>query len=243
MCAIILMWHRRVSFSMRNILVIDDDERLLSLIVEILKKNSFQVTGATSANEGRKKIRDEHFDAIVADWMMPKESGIDFITTLRNSTEYQEKIPAIMLTALDDIDHKVQGFEAGYDDYLVKPFEARELIARLNALIKRTSQNNCNTTVKFGNCVFDTKTEILLHNGSIVQLSSTELTLLKILAHRPNTPFSRTELAKRLSSCVSERTIDVQITRLRKKIGDDPKYLTSIKTIRHIGYILCCNEE
>lgn len=223
-----------------NILVIDDDERLLSLIVEILQKNGFVAKGVTTANVARTALHDEHFDVIIVDWMMPKESGIDFIRTLRKSDSPYKTIPAIMLTALDDIDHKLQGFENGYDDYVTKPFEERELIARINAITRRTSPRKVAKFLKFGNCEFDVVHKELKLNGQFVTLSTTDLGLLSALAQRPNEPFSRIELAKKLSFQVSERTIDVQITRLRKKIGDNPKNPAIIKTIRYIGYTLCC---
>lgn len=225
---------------MKNILVIDDDERLLSLIVEILQKNGFIAKGMTTTREARIAMRNEHFDVIIVDWMMPQESGTDFIKSIRNSDLYYKKIPAIMLTALDDIDHKLEGFESGYDDYVTKPFEGRELIARINAIIRRTSQDIYPKCLKFGDCEFNLERQELKQNAYPVTLSTTELGLLLTLAQRPNEPFSRTELAKKLSLQVSERTIDVQITRLRKKIGDNPKNPSIIKTIRYIGYTLCC---
>lgn len=226
---------------MHNILVVDDDERLLSLVMELLETNGFQVDGVTSASNARTKICQEHYDVMVVDWMMPRESGLDLIQSVRNSAMCQSKIPAIMLTALGDVDHKVQGFEAGFDDYLPKPFEARELISRINALIRRTAQADTIQILKFGNCEFNKITNELRRNKEPIVLSSTELNLLKTLSQKPNEPFSRIELAKKLSFQVADRTIDVQITRLRKKIGDNPKNPTIIKTIRNIGYVLCCD--
>ena len=228
---------------MKKILVVDDDERLLSLIIRVLEMSGFAATGVLSASIARSKIRNEHYDAVIVDWMMPNESGIAFIKAVRNSMDYQNKLPAIMLTAVNDTDHKIQGFEAGYDDYITKPFEPRELIARLNALIKRTSKLDNKKILIFGNCEFNTVNDMLKKNGAEVQLSTTELNLLKTLSQRPNEPFSRAELAKKLAFQVSDRTIDVQITRLRKKIGDNPKNPMIIKTIRYIGYALCSHSE
>ena len=226
---------------MNNILVIDDDERLLSLVKELLETNGFHVTAVTSASTARLKICEEHYDVMIVDWMMPRESGLELIQSVRNSTSHQRRIPSIMLTALDDIDHKVQGFDAGCDDYLPKPFEARELILRIKALIRRTAQIVNIQVLKFGNCEFNKITNELIKNEQPTILSSTELNLLKTLSQRPNEPFSRVELAKNLSFQVADRTIDVQITRLRRKVGDDPKNPTIIKTIRNIGYVLCCD--
>ena len=223
---------------MKNILVVDDDERLLSLITELLETSGFSATGATSASQARSKLRDMHFDAIIVDWMMPNESGVDLIKSIRNSASHIANIPVVMLTAIDDLDHKITGFESGADDYITKPFEGRELVVRLHALIKRASPEQSIGALKFGNCEFNTCTNELKCNGKDIYLSTTELSLLKTLCQRPNEPFSRTDLAKKLAFQVSDRTIDVQITRLRKKIGDNPKNPTIIKTIRYIGYAL-----
>ncbi len=226
---------------MKNILVVDDDERLVFLIVETLKTSGYNAVGVTSASQARSKLYELHFDAVIVDWMMPIESGIDFIKSIRESANYLKNIPAIMLTAVDSLDEKIIGFDSGFDDYITKPFETKELIARLQALIKRSLIGNTNDLLKFGNCEFNIKNDELKKDSELVYLSTTELTLLKTLCQRPNQPFSRSELAKKLSFQVSDRTIDVQITRLRKKIGDNNKTPTIIRTIRYIGYALYCD--
>lgn len=226
---------------MRKILVIDDDERLLSLIVSVLKMSKFDVFGVTSAAQARTKLNEEHFDLIVVDWMMPNENGVQFIKSIRNSVSHLKNIPAIMLTAVDDIDKKVEGFESGFDDYITKPFETKDLVVRINSLLRRTSDVPQVSVLKFGNCEFNLINGELKKNSEIINLSTTELDLLKTLALRPNKPFSRLELAKKLSFQVSDRTIDVQINRLRKKIGDNPKSPTIVRTIRYIGYALYTN--
>ena len=225
---------------MKNVLVLDDDERLVLLLVELLETSGFNVSGVTSAAAARSKMQEQRYDAVIVDWMMPNEDGIDFMKTVRNSAGYYHEIPAIMLTAVDGIDQKIHSFESGFDDYITKPFEARELIARLNALIKRANKKNQLTVLEFGNCTFNINTGELKLGKDLIFLSSTELSLLKTLCQRPNEPYSRSELAKKLSFQVSDRTIDVQITRLRKKIGDNPKFPSIIKTVRYIGYALCC---
>lgn len=226
---------------MRKILVVDDDERLLSLIISVLKINNFESYGVVSAAQARTKLNEEHFDLIIVDWMMPNESGIDLIKSLRNSPSHLKDIPAIMLTAVDDIDRKVEGFNSGFDDYITKPFETKDLVIRVNSLLRRTCNSQPISVLRFGNCEFNLNTSELRKDSEIVNLSTTELDLLKTLAMRPNKPFSRIELAKKLSFQVSDRTIDVQINRLRKKIGDDPKFPRIIKTIRYIGYALYIN--
>lgn len=226
---------------MNRILVIDDDERLLSLILSVLKMNNFDVCGVVSASNARMKLNEEHFDLIIVDWMMPNESGVEFIKALRNSASHLKDIPVIMLTAVDDIDRKVEGFDSGADDYITKPFETKELVARINSLLRRVSSDSQISILKFGNCEFDLNNGELKKDSEIINLSTTELDLLKTLAMRPNKPFSRIELAKKLSFQVSDRTIDVQINRLRKKIGDNPKSPTIVRTIRYIGYALYTN--
>lgn len=227
---------------MRKILVIDDDERLAFLIEELLKQNGFNTESALSSSQARAMLNESHFDAVIVDWMMPNETGIDFIKSLRSSTSHLRNLPAIMLTAVDSMDGKITGFESGFDDYITKPFENRELVARLNALIKRSTYNESEISVlRFGECQFNPITGELKRNSELVYLSTTEIDLLTTLCQRPNQPFSRIDLAKKLSFQVSDRTIDVQITRLRKKIGDNPKAPRIIKTIRHIGYALCCD--
>lgn len=221
---------------MRSILVIDDDERLLSLITEILRIHGFDAVPAKSTSIARSLLSESNFDAMIVDWMLPHESGIEFIKSIRESASHIKNIPAIMLTAVDGIDNKVTGFESGFDDYITKPFEEMELIVRLNSLIKRTCKNDLMEIVKFGECSFNLKTGELKKSEEIISLSTTELALLKTLCQRPNQPFSRAELARKLSFQVSDRTIDVQITRLRKKIGDNTKNPTIIKTVRYVGY-------
>ena len=225
----------------KAILVIDDDKRLLDLIVDVLKNNLFDAVGVTEAAKARQLLNLKKFDAVVVDWMMPRETGIDFVKILRTQSTVLKKIPAIMLTALDDIDHKLEGFDAGFDDYITKPFEPKELIARLNSLIRRTEKENNLEKLLFGDCEFNLSTGELKKSGMQISITPTEQDLLKNLAQKPNEPFSRFELAKKLSFQVSDRAIDVQITRLRKKVGDDPKNPKIIKTVRYIGYMLCTN--
>jgi two-component system phosphate regulon response regulator OmpR len=179
------------------------------------------------------------FDAIIVDWMMPGESGIEFVNNLKGSTSIYRYIPTIMLTAMDNIENKLEGFNAGFDDYITKPFDERELLARLNALLKRNKVNaNSEEIINFGDCSFNLITGELTKNSIDIYLTSTEIILLRALCQNPNHPFSRDALAHKLGFIVNKRTVDVQITRLRKKIGDNPKAPTIIQTIRHIGYLI-----
>lgn len=224
-----------------SVLVVDDDERILDLLVKILNNSGFEAFGAKNPNEARVALstKGTKTDAMIIDCMMPKESGIEFIKSIRESkSDVNKETPAILLTALDSVENKLLGFESGIDDYVTKPFDERELIARLKTLIRRTSSNfnEISKQLRFGDCEFDIITGSLLKNGEEIHLTSTELVLLKLLCQRPNQPISRENLAQKLGFIVSDRTIDVQITRLRRKIGDNPKCPSIIQTVRYIGY-------
>jgi two-component system phosphate regulon response regulator OmpR len=223
-----------------SILIVDDDERLLSLIIKVLRVNGYSTVGAKSASEARSLLMSHNFDAVIVDWMMPNETGLDFIKSIRSSTSHIQNIPAIMLTAVDGSDNKIRGFDSGFDDYITKPFEEGELIARLRSLIRRTVKKFPGGILRFGDCEFDLNADELFLNFKEVHLTTTELTLLKTLCQRPNLPCPRAELAKKFNFQVSDRTIDVHITRLRKKIGDTPRDPKIIRTIRHIGYAINC---
>ncbi len=228
-------------FERYSILVVDDDERILSLLVQILKNYGFNAFGARNTNEAR-VVMSSHgtsFDILIVDCMMPKESGIEFIRSIRESdSNINQKTPAILLTAVDSIDNKLLGFENGIDDYITKPFDERELVARIKTIIKRTdnNKNNDKKIIYFGDCSFDIENGNLMRNNENIYLSSTELLLLKTLCQRPNQPISREDLSQKLGFIVSDRTIDVQITRLRRKIGDNSKQPSIIQTVRYIGY-------
>lgn len=213
-----------------RILIVDDDQRIVALLIQILNNAGFNAVGAISARDARNKL--DNVDVIVIDCMMPGESGIDFVKSLR---EQMNDTPVILLTAIDSVDNKVLGFENGIDDYITKPFDERELIARLKRI---TSKNTDNYFIQFGDCIFNKKTGELTKGDKNIHLSSTELSLLYELLKTPNKAVKRSDLATKLKPLVSERTIDVQVTRLRKKIGDNPKMPNIIQTVRHIGYIL-----
>ncbi len=220
----------------RHILIIDDDERILDLLRQILILEGFDISLAQDTDQARLVLNSEKIDAMIVDCMLPKENGIEFIKSLRNQGN---NIPAVLLTALDNVDNKISGFENGIDDYITKPFDERELIARLKRLLIRTSaSNNAPNIIPVGECEFNIITGTLSKHHQIVNLSSTEIALLVALCKTPNSPISRNDLARKSGTIVSDRTIDVQITRLRKKIGDSPKNPTVIQTIRHVGYML-----
>jgi two-component system phosphate regulon response regulator OmpR len=218
-----------------SLLVVDDDQRLRSLLVQFLSSNNLRVLAAANSAEARSYLACHHFDVLIIDVMMAGESGLDLTKSLSQS----HTIPILLLTARDQLDDKLLGFESGADDYLTKPFEPPELLARIRALLRRKKEEPKVNKVQFGDYIFNINTGHLRHNNVIVRLTSTELILLKTLAQTPRQPFSRQELAQRIGHRVSERTVDVQITRLRRKIGDDPRQPKTIQTVRHIGYALC----
>ncbi|MBP9753132.1 MAG: response regulator transcription factor [Proteobacteria bacterium] len=224
-----------------SVLVVDDDNRIRDLLAAYLEKNNFIVTKAANSLQARGYLKAQSFDLLILDIMMPgEEDGLALAQNLRKTSQ----VPIILLTAKDDLSDKVLGLNSGADDYIIKPFEPEELLARINSLLRRINlpiENDSLTSFKFGSITFDILSMRLFEEkGEEIFLSSTELLLLKVLCQNLGKALTREELATRGGFVVSERTIDVQITRLRKKIKDDvlkPKY---IKTVRHVGYALYC---
>jgi two-component system phosphate regulon response regulator OmpR len=224
--------------ALSHLLVVDDDNRLRALLVKFLTEQGFRVQSAANAAEARSQLACHHFDTIILDVMMPGESGTELTESLRKTIA----TPILLLTARDQLDDKVIGFNLGADDYLTKPFEPEELLVRIRSLIRRSNifqGKTKNEMISLGLYTFNMQSGQLLFENEAIYLTSTEMILLRTLSQTPHQPFSREELAQRIGHRVSERTVDVQITRLRKKVGDDPKNPRTIQTIRHIGYALC----
>lgn len=222
-----------------HILVVDDDRRLRELLTKFLKEEGFRVQAAATAAEARIQLAAQHFDVIVLDVMMPGETGVEFTKSLR---EGGNQIPILYLTARDSVEDRIEGFDSGGDDYLAKPFEPAELLSRLRAILRRFSPKISAVTssnLRFGNLIFQVEEGMLKQGDESIFLSSTEIILLRTMAQSPRQPFSREDLAQRIGHRVTDRAVDVQITRLRKKIGDDSKQPRYIQTVRHIGYALC----
>jgi two-component system phosphate regulon response regulator OmpR len=225
-----------VSLDPAHILVVDDDARLRELLREFLSEEGFRVTAAQSAEDARAKMGTLAFDLVVLDVMMPGESGITFAGHLSRTS----RVPILMLTAMGEAEHRIQGLEAGADDYLPKPFEPRELVLRINSILRRAAPAAVSVapaSVRLGGFVFDLGREELTENGALVALTSAERRLLKTLAERPGEVFSRTDLAQLLSTG-GERTVDVQVNRLRRKIEPDQRLPKYLQTVRGQGYIL-----
>ena len=219
-----------------QILVVDDDARLRDLLKEYLANSGFRVSAALSAADARRKMNHVVFDLIVLDLMMPGETGLQFAETLR----VNDSVPILMLTAMGEAESRIQGLEAGADDYLAKPFEPRELVLRINSILRRLPRGADPTpaTARLGDVLFDMARDELSRAGQPIPLTSGEQRLLHMLAERPGAVFSREDLARILTPGGGERAIDVQVTRLRRKIEPDPKMPRYLQTVRGQGYIL-----
>jgi len=218
-----------------HILIVDDDTKIRTLLAKFLENNNFFVTTAESAREAKKHLEDFIFDIMVLDVMMPEETGIEFAQSLRNKGD---ETPIIMLTALGEVENKIEGLESGVDDYLVKPFNPKELLLRINSIIKRTQKlKKLENICKFGDFEFDLEQLKLKKTEETVYLTETEAKILETFCKNINQIMTRQEISE-LSGNIDERSVDVQITRLRKKIELNPKNPEFLKTIRGKGYIL-----
>lgn len=227
---------------MPHILVVDDDTRLRELLKSFLSRNGFRVTAASHAAEARQRLQSLDFDLIVLDVMMPGESGLEFAAELRRT----DNVPILMLTARDDPKDRIAGLETGVDDYLGKPFEPRELLLRIQSVLRRgrpvsaapEAAGPAERMVKFGPLQFDLELGELTQKGKRVPLTDAEIALMRALAGNLGEVLSREALCKSVGSDVNERAIDVQVTRLRRKFEPDPGFPRYLRTVRGQGYRL-----
>ena len=224
-----------------HLLIVDDDDRLRDLLKTFLMRADFLVSTAHDGAHARRLLGGLQFDLIVLDVMMPGEDGITLCATLRQSIN----TPILLLTAKNEAADRIAGLEAGADDYLAKPFEPKELLLRINAILRRVpaevEQPQKPKRIRIGEHVFDTEKSQLWHGDDLVRLTSTEQQLMKIFSEHLNTPVSRARLVEEVNRSggqTQERAIDVQITRLRRKIEADPKHPRHIQTVRGEGYRL-----
>ena len=219
-----------------HIMVVDDDTRLRQLLQRFLTEQGFRVTAAHNAADARAKLAAMEFDLLVLDIMMPGESGLDLTRSLRESND----VPILLLTAMSETGDRIDGFECGADDYMPKPFEPRELVLRINAILRRARQpmGPVFVEVEFGEFRFDLEREQLRKGEELIRLTSAEASLLKTLARQPGVPVSRDTLTEESPIIGNARTIDVQMTRLRRKIEIDPRYPRYLQTVRGTGYML-----
>lgn len=220
-----------------HILVVDDDERLRSLLRDYLAKEGFRITLAEDATDARAKMAIFAFDLMILDVMMPGESGIDLAKSVRGSSG----VPILMLTAMGDTGDRILGLEAGADDYLPKPFEPRELILRIQSILRRIpaqEEPERASVVRLGRFRFDLGRALLLEEDTPVRLTSTETAMLSLMAGEPGRIMSREELTQFLEIDGGDRAVDVQMTRLRRKVEPDPKVPRYLQTVRGRGYVL-----
>ena len=216
-----------------HILVVDDDDGIRSLVKKYLLENNFLITTAENAEDAAKKIKIIKFDLIILDIMMPGQSGLDFIK------EFKKKIdtPIILLTAKGEAKERIEGLEYGADDYLPKPFEPKELTLRINNILDKTKQTNQKRIINFENIKIDLNKLIITKSDKEYKINNTEKTILEKMINSPGKTFSREDIGN-LIDLDKERSIDVIITRLRKKIELDPKKPKFLQTIRGVGYVL-----
>jgi two-component system phosphate regulon response regulator OmpR len=225
-----------------HILVVEDDPRLRERLARYLTSEGFRVTAAGEAADARAKLRAINPDLMVLDVMMPGETGLDLIQSLRGDTQYAG-LPVLLLTARGAPEDRIAGFEAGADDYLGKPFEPRELVLRIRALLRRVvaapAAEAPSGPIRIGDAEFDIDRGELRDASGPVRLTGGEAALLTALARKANEVLSREEIAEALSMDDSgERAVDVQVVRLRRKIEADPKEPRFLHTVRGRGYIL-----
>ncbi len=223
-----------------HLLVVDDDARLRDLLQRFLTEQGFRVTAVADAAAARHAIASVVFDLMVLDVMMPGESGLALTESLRAEGN---AVPILMLTARGAPDDRIAGFEQGVDDYLAKPFDPRELALRIRTILRRATPAPATTSpgvpVQLGPRWFDVERAELRGPEGIVRLTGGEASLLQALARRPGEVLSREEIGAALGTPeAGERAIDVQVTRLRRKVETDPREPRFIQTIRHRGYVL-----
>jgi len=222
-----------------HILVVDDDRRLRELLQKFLLDQGFAVTVARDAEDARSRLMTFQFDALILDIMMPGESGLELTEALRENNH----VPILLLSAKGEAEDRILGLEKGADDYLPKPFEPRELVARLRSILRRREQPSgvISGLFNFGPFTFDLAKNELRQEDELIRLAPGEVTLLSTFAQRPGDPISRDELSDMVGTPGNLRSIDVQVARLRRKIEDDPRFPRYLQTVRGIGYVLLAN--
>ena len=224
-----------------HVLIVDDDERIRTLLQKFLARHGYWVTPARDAAHARKLLSALEFDLLVVDVMMPGEDGFTFTKSLRETLD----TPIMLLTAKGGTDERIVGLEAGADDYLSKPFEPKELLLRMNAVLRRVPKpeevKEVPKTLHLGPVRYDISRGEMWEGEKMIRLTATESALMRIFSAKTNEPISRTQLVEDLGrddGRAQERAIDVQITRLRRKIEADPKQPRYLQTVRGAGYML-----
>ncbi len=216
-----------------HILVVDDDNGIRTLLKKYLNENNYLVTSSENAENAAEKIKFIEFDLIILDIMMPGKSGLEFI----KDNKKKLNTPIILLTAKGEAIERIEGLEIGADDYLPKPFEPKELLLRIENIIKKTKRNDQKRFVEFENIKIDLNKLLIFKNNNEYKINNTEKKILEKMINNPGKTFSREDIGS-LIDLDKERSIDVIITRLRKKIEIDPKNPKFLQTIRGAGYVL-----
>lgn len=222
-----------------HLLVVDDDERIRELLQKYLIRNGFSVSTARDADQARRLLGGLMFDLIILDVMMPGMDGVTFTSELRETLD----TPILLLTARNETEDRISGLEAGADDYLAKPFEPKELLLRIGAILRRlpevTEEQNTPKIISLGNVKYDVARAELWCGEVLVRLTSTEIDLMRLFSSNLGQPLHRTDIVQALNrEAEKDRSIDVQITRLRRKIESDPKQPRYLQTVRGEGYML-----
>jgi two-component system, OmpR family, phosphate regulon response regulator OmpR len=219
-----------------HILVVDDDKRLRELLRKYLTDQGFRVTVATDAGDARRKLDGLAFDLIVLDIMMPGESGLELTRALRQ----KNGVPILLLTAMGEPEDRIAGLETGADDYLPKPFEPRELVLRIRTILRRVPAEPVAVRheLRFGGFSFDLDRRALRRGNQEIRLTAGEAELLAALAAAPGQALSREQLGQQSDPAGGSRMVDVQMTRLRRKIESDPRFPRYLQTVRGRGYML-----
>jgi two-component system phosphate regulon response regulator PhoB len=219
------------------ILVVEDEDAIREMLVVVLEQAGFNVHAASTAAEAQRFLNDSLPDLILLDWMLPDLSGVEFARRLRKEAIYQE-LPIIMLTARGEEEDKIRGFGCGVDDYMTKPFSPRELVARLRAVLRRSSKHQWSPQITAGDLVLDTEQHRLTIGEQNVEVSPTEFRLMQFFMTHPDKVFNRTQLLDQVwgrSVYIEERTVDVHIRRLRKILETYGRE-ELVQTVRGFGY-------
>ena len=216
-----------------HILVVDDDDGIRELVKQFLNQNNYLVTTAESSEDALNKVKIVKFDLIVLDIMMPGKSGLEFT----NENKKKINTPIILLTAKGEASERIEGLEIGADDYLAKPFEPKELILRINNILNKTKNDDLKRIIEFGSIKIDLNKLFIYRNQQSLKINNTEKIILEKMINSPGKIFKREEIGS-LIDLDKERSIDVIITRLRKKIEENPKSPKYLQTIRGEGYVL-----
>jgi two-component system phosphate regulon response regulator OmpR len=224
-----------------HLMIVDDDERIRVLLQKFLMHHGFLVTAARDAAHARRILTGLDFDMLILDVMMPGEDGLSLCRSIRETSQ----TPILLLTAKGETGNRIEGLEAGADDYLPKPFEPKELLLRINAILRRMPETPAEDSVpkilNLGDIRYDLERGEMWQAEDLVRLTATEMQLMKILSAKPGEPISRNKLVEELGrdrGQAQERAVDVQITRLRRKIETDPKQPRYLQTVRGAGYML-----